>query len=334
MKSGIFLFTAQFAGMAQGEVLTAALDYATTAKRCEYDGAWITEHHFIPYGICPSVTTMASFLPGRTSRLRVGTAVSLLSLHHPVHLAEQASLLDHLSNGRFQLGVGRGGPVVDLEVFGSSLARHERGLPESIDLMLQTWTQESVTANSEVFQFRSVPVNPRPLTLPHPPLYVACHSENSVEVAARRGLPMLLFFHCDNDAKATLLSRYAEIAAQHGHDPTNVDHAWAVMGYVASSEEQARRELRRTLLPWYEASGKAYIYLQPQQGHQDIEPLLNSMFAHHPIGTPTECVDKLATTMERTGLRHCLVMLEAPAERQRSLENIERFATEVLAKLS
>jgi alkanesulfonate monooxygenase SsuD/methylene tetrahydromethanopterin reductase-like flavin-dependent oxidoreductase (luciferase family) len=61
---------------------------------------------------------------------------------------------------------------------------------------------------------------------------------------------------------------------------------------------------------------------------------MNSMFAHHPIGTPTECVDKLATTMERTGLRHCLVMLEATAERQRSLENIERFATEVLAKLS
>jgi alkanesulfonate monooxygenase SsuD/methylene tetrahydromethanopterin reductase-like flavin-dependent oxidoreductase (luciferase family) len=152
MKSGIFLFTAQFAGMAQGEVLTAALDYVTTAERCEYDGAWITEHHFIPYGICPSATTMASFLLGRTSRLRVGTAVSLLPLHHPVHLAEQASLLDHLSNGRFQLGVGQGGPVVDLEVFGSSLARHERGLPESIDLMLQTWTQESVAANSEFFQ--------------------------------------------------------------------------------------------------------------------------------------------------------------------------------------
>jgi alkanesulfonate monooxygenase SsuD/methylene tetrahydromethanopterin reductase-like flavin-dependent oxidoreductase (luciferase family) len=333
MQVGIFLFTAQFEGMTHGEVLTAALDYATTAERCGYREAWITEHHFIPYGICPSAATMASFLLGRTTRLRIGTAVSLLPLHHPVPLAEQTALLDHLSGGRFCLGVGRGGPVVDLEVFGSSLVRYERGLPESVDLILQTWTQASVAANSEFFQFRSVPANPRPLTQPHPPLYVACHSGNRVEVAARRGLPMLLFFHFDNDAKASLLERYGEIAERHGHDPAKIDHAWAMMGYIADNQEQARQELRRTLLPWYEASGKAYIYLQPQQGHPDLELPLESMFVHHPIGTPEDCLEKLTVTMERTGLRHVLVMLEAPAERQQTLENIERFATEVLAKL-
>jgi alkanesulfonate monooxygenase SsuD/methylene tetrahydromethanopterin reductase-like flavin-dependent oxidoreductase (luciferase family) len=85
MKAGIFLFPAQFDGMTHGEVLNAALDYATTAERCGYDKAWVTEHHFIPYGICPSAVTMSGFMLGRTSRLRAGTAVSLLPLHHPVH---------------------------------------------------------------------------------------------------------------------------------------------------------------------------------------------------------------------------------------------------------
>lgn len=331
MKSAVLLFTAQLPGMTPSEVLNAAVDYATTAERCGYDEAWVTEHHFIPNGVCPSAVTMAGFLLGRTTRLRVGTAVSPVPLHHPVHLAEQAALLDHLSHGRFSLGIGRGGPLVDLEVFGSSLARYERGLPESVDLILRTWTQELVEANGEFFQFRGVPVNPRPLTQPHPPLYVACNSEHSLEIAAQRGLPMLLFFHLDDAAKASQLARYGAIAERHGHDPMKIDHAWATIGCVGDSREQARREVRRTLVPWFKAIGQAQVYLQP--GRVYSEPNLESMFEHHPIGTPDECVETLKTTMERTGLRHVLVMLEAPADRRRGLENIERFSAEVLARV-
>lgn len=247
MQSGAFLFTAQFPGMSHGEALGAALEYALTAERCGYSDAWITEHHFIPYGICPSAATMAGLILGRTSHLRVGTAVSLLPLHHPVQLAEQTALLDHLSGGRFNLGVGRGGPVVDLEVFGSSLERYEHGLSESVDLLLQTWTEAKVSADGEFFQFRGVSANPRPLTQPHPPLYVACHSGSTIEVAARRGLPMLLFLHLDDDTKIALLSRYNDTAERHGHDPTKIAHIWAVVGYVADHQEEARQIIQTTL---------------------------------------------------------------------------------------
>jgi alkanesulfonate monooxygenase SsuD/methylene tetrahydromethanopterin reductase-like flavin-dependent oxidoreductase (luciferase family) len=335
MRCGVFLFTAQFSGMAHGEVLSSALEYAIAAERCGYDDAWITEHHFIPYGLCPSAATMAGFILGRTNRLRVGTAVSLLPLHHPVQLAEQAALLDHLSGGRFNLGVGRGGPVVDLEVFGSSLEHYEHGLAESVDLLLRTWTAEQVAADGVFFKFRDVSANPRPLTQPHPPLYIACHSGKTLEVAARRGLPMLLFLHLDDDAKISLLARYNEIAVQYGHDPTRVDHVWAVVGYVADSQEDAQRVLRTTLPPWLTASAQAYVYLRPEDRPREnyVEAFLSMILPHHPIGTPEYCVERLATTMERTGLRHVMVVLEAPAERQRSLENIERFSSEVLSKL-
>jgi alkanesulfonate monooxygenase SsuD/methylene tetrahydromethanopterin reductase-like flavin-dependent oxidoreductase (luciferase family) len=334
MQSGIFLFTAQFAGMTHGEVLGSALEYAITAERHGYDDAWITEHHFIPYGLCPSATTMAGFILGRTNRLKVGTAVSLLPLHHPVQLAEQTALLDHLSTGRFQLGVGRGGPVIDLEVFGSSLARYERGLPESVDLLLQTWTHEAVAADGEFFKFRGVSANPRPLTQPHPPLYVACHSGNTIEVAAQRGLPMLLFLHLDDDAKLALLTRYNEIAVQHGHDPTKIKHIWAVVGYVADNQAEAQQVVSTTFPPWLKESAQAYQYLRSEDSHREnVEGFLAMILQHHPIGTPEYCIERLATTMARTGLQHVMVVLEAPADRQRSLENIERFSTEVLAKL-
>jgi alkanesulfonate monooxygenase SsuD/methylene tetrahydromethanopterin reductase-like flavin-dependent oxidoreductase (luciferase family) len=334
IQCGVFLFTAQFPGMSHREVLSSALEYTTAAERCGYDEAWITEHHFIPYGICPSAMTMAGFLLGHTSRLRVGTAVSLLPLHHPVHLAEQAALLDHLSGGRLNLGIGRGGPVVDLEVLGSSLARYEHGLEESVDLLLRTWTAETVTGEGEFFQFRSVSVNPRPYTRPHPPLYVACHSGSTLEIAARRGLPLLFFLHLDEDAKLSLLTRYNDVAERHGHDPTKIDHAWAVVGYVADNRQEAQQLLQTTLQPWLTASLQSYIFLRPEDRHQEsVETFLHLILQHHPIGTPEYCIEQLSTTMERTGLRHVMIMLEAPANRQRSLENINRFAREVLAKL-
>jgi alkanesulfonate monooxygenase SsuD/methylene tetrahydromethanopterin reductase-like flavin-dependent oxidoreductase (luciferase family) len=210
-----------------------------------------------------------------------------------VHLAEQAALLDHLSDGRFNLGVGRGGPVVDLEVFNASLARYERGLPESVDLILRTWTQESVAADGEFFKFRGVSANPHPLTQPHPPLYVACHSDNTIEVAARRGLPMLLFLHLDDDAKLALLTRYNDIAVQHGHDPTKIKHIWAVVGYVADSQTEAQQVVSTTLPPWLKESAQAYQFLRPEDSHREnVDAFLQMVLQHHPVGTPENCVDR------------------------------------------
>jgi alkanesulfonate monooxygenase SsuD/methylene tetrahydromethanopterin reductase-like flavin-dependent oxidoreductase (luciferase family) len=82
------------------------------------------------YGICPSAVTLAAYVLGRTRRVGVGTAVRVLSTWHPVALAEQAALLDQVSAGRFRLGAGRGGPWMELEVFGTGLDRYETGFAE------------------------------------------------------------------------------------------------------------------------------------------------------------------------------------------------------------
>ena len=95
----------------------------------------------MPYGVCPSAVTLAGLLLGRTRRIRVGTAVSVLPNAHPVALGEQAALLHLASGGRFSLGVGRGGPWVDLEVFGTGLDAYEKDFPESLDLLLR-WLRE------------------------------------------------------------------------------------------------------------------------------------------------------------------------------------------------
>lgn len=124
-----FVLAAQFPGQGQGEALHRAVRTAEVGEEAGLDSVWLAEHHFVPYGTCPSAVTLAGLLLGRTQRLRVGTAVSVLPNTHPVILGEQAALLHLLSGGRFSLGVGRGGPWVDLEVFGSGLRAYERDFP-------------------------------------------------------------------------------------------------------------------------------------------------------------------------------------------------------------
>ena len=168
------------------------------------------------YGICPSAVTLAGYVLGQTQRMDVGTAVSVLSAWHPVALAEQAALLDQVSGGRFRLGVGRGGPWLELEVFGTGLERYERGFAEGLDLLLAALSRDWVGAAGEFFRFREVPVVPRPRTRPHPPVVVAATSPATAELAAARGLPVLLGLHADDEGKRDMMDRYTAAAARHG----------------------------------------------------------------------------------------------------------------------
>ena len=230
----VFLLAGQHPGTSHADTLAATTDYATTAEHAGFTGAWIAEHHFIGYGVCPSAVAFAGHLLGRTRTIAVGTAAAILSNRHPVALAEEAVLLDELSGGRFRLGVARGGPWVDLEVFGTGLDRYTHGFGESLDLLLR-WLSGAarVGADGKVFRVRPVDVVPRPRN--PVPTWVAATSAGTVDTAARHGLPLLLGMHATDDAKVNLLARYADTAARHGHDPATVEHASAHLTHTSKT---------------------------------------------------------------------------------------------------
>jgi alkanesulfonate monooxygenase SsuD/methylene tetrahydromethanopterin reductase-like flavin-dependent oxidoreductase (luciferase family) len=97
MRCGVFLLAGRFPGQDDGAALRRAADAVVAAEAAGFDDAWIAEHHFMPYGTCPSAITFAAHAAGRTTRITVGTAVSVLSTTHPVALAEQVALVDQLS---------------------------------------------------------------------------------------------------------------------------------------------------------------------------------------------------------------------------------------------
>lgn len=161
MRVGAFVLAAQFPGQGQSEPLHRAVRTAEAAEECGLDSVWLAEHHFVPYGVCPSAVTLAAMLLGHTQRIGVGTAVSVLPNAHPVALGEQSALLHLTSGGRFTLGVGRGGPWVDLEVLGGGLDAYEHGFPEALDLLLRWLREPRVGADGERYRFREVEVVPR-----------------------------------------------------------------------------------------------------------------------------------------------------------------------------
>jgi alkanesulfonate monooxygenase SsuD/methylene tetrahydromethanopterin reductase-like flavin-dependent oxidoreductase (luciferase family) len=286
----------------------------------------------MPYGVCPSAVTFCAHALGLTRRIAVGTAVSVLSTTHPVALAEQAALLAHLSGDRFRLGIGRGGPWVDLEVFGTGLDRYERGFAESLDLLLGCLTTGRARADGEHFAFREVPLVPAPI--PQAPLAVACTSRGTVELAAARGLPMLLGMHIGDEEKAAMVRHYDEAAAAAGRTPAAVEHISAVLAHVADDREQGLAELRAAMPGWLAAGLAAHTPVdgrpRPSRDPHAYTELLCSL---HPVGSPDDCVERLLESARRTGIQHVIMMVEGAGSRERTLANITRLGTQVLPRL-
>ena len=328
MRFGVFLLAAQFPGQDHTLVLESTVAAAVAAEEAGFDDVWVAEHHFMSYGVCPSAITLAGYLLGATRRVAVGTAVSVLSTQHPVALAEQAALLDQLSGGRFRLGVGRGGPWIDLEVFGTGLDRYQHGFPESLDLLLAALTGPRLTACGPYFRFSDVDIVPRPRTQPHPDVILAATTAATVELAAQRGLPLLLGMHASDAEKAALIDHYHRIAHR------QVGHIAAALAYVADSQHEAMDTMRTCLPRWLGPGLAGYRRADGGPSHpRDPSEYTELLCRLHPVGTPEHCLNMLANTARRTGIDHVILMVEGAGDRARTLANITRLGAEVLPQL-
>jgi alkanesulfonate monooxygenase SsuD/methylene tetrahydromethanopterin reductase-like flavin-dependent oxidoreductase (luciferase family) len=320
VRVDVFLLAGQFPGADAGQALRDAVRYATAAERAGFDGVWLAEHHFLTYGTCPSALALAAHILGRTDHVRVGTAACILSNRHPVALAEEAALLSQVSGGRFDLGVARGGPWIDLEVFGTGLDRFRTGFAESLDLLL-TWLSgaREVGADGPTFRFPPVAVVPVP-QIPLP-VYVATTGPETAELAAARGLPLLLGMHATPSEKRKLIA-----------DP-RLDHASAHVTYVADTAAEAHDALRATMPGWL-ASTAGYVRIDGGSGPaRDPHAYLRHLLDIHPVGPPGECTRRLTDAVTTSGARRLLLMVEGAGRPELTLRNIARLGAEVLPRL-
>jgi alkanesulfonate monooxygenase SsuD/methylene tetrahydromethanopterin reductase-like flavin-dependent oxidoreductase (luciferase family) len=169
------------------------LDFLLEAEALGYHACFLTEHHFTGWGQVSAPLHMLSWLAARTTRLRLGTAVMVLAWHNPMLLAEQAATVDLLSNGRLELGIGRGYRHNEFHGFAMDPAEAEARFEESLNVITRAWTsRERFSHHGRFWQFDDVILEPPPLQSPHPPLWVSAGRAVSIRAAAARGLRLLL----------------------------------------------------------------------------------------------------------------------------------------------
>ncbi|MEU5401934.1 LLM class flavin-dependent oxidoreductase [Streptomyces sp. NPDC005963] len=341
MRVGTFVLAAQFPGQGQGEALHRAVRSAEVAEEAGLDAVWLAEHHFVPYGVCPSAVTLAALLLGRTRRIRVGTAVSVLPSAHPVALGEQAALLHLTSGGRFSLGVGRGGPWIDLEVFGGGLRAYESEFPESLDLLLRWLREPRVGGTGPRFSFREVEVVPRagePIDgSGGPEVIVACTSPKSVRLAAERGLPMLLGMHSSDAEKAEMVELWRSHATATGRPPEEVDqvaHVSAGVAQIADTTAEATEILVKAMPGWLKQGLDAHVTVDGRRRvMRDPVAYTELLCALHPVGPPALAADRLAATAERTGITRFALLTEGSGDLATTEANVRSLGTDVLPLL-
>jgi alkanesulfonate monooxygenase SsuD/methylene tetrahydromethanopterin reductase-like flavin-dependent oxidoreductase (luciferase family) len=131
----------------------------------------LAEHHATPLGLAPSPSVFLAAVAQRTRRLRFGPLVYTLSLHHPLRVVEEVCMLDQMSGGRFELGVGRGISPHELAYYGVDPAKAQGMYVEALQIILQGLCAKTLTFSGEHYAFRDVPIEMHPVQRPHPPLW-------------------------------------------------------------------------------------------------------------------------------------------------------------------
>src|SRR5438132_4933027 len=228
------------------KVYHSGLEQMLAAEALGYHSVWIAEHHFNDYGLCPAPPVLASFVAARTTSLRRGMGVSLLPLHHPVDLAEGLAVLEVVSGGRLDVGIGRGGTLQDYQTFQSDRGDSRARVEEGIALMRHSWSGAPVDFQGRFHSADSLHVRPRPAQRPHPPLFIAANSEDSVLSAARLGLPTLSSFFVPVAELQKRHRLYREAARAAGRSMAEIEElegrAWGMrVVHVAPDHDEALR---------------------------------------------------------------------------------------------
>jgi alkanesulfonate monooxygenase SsuD/methylene tetrahydromethanopterin reductase-like flavin-dependent oxidoreductase (luciferase family) len=229
------------------------LTQVSFAEEMGFESVWFMEHHFAPEQSHSSAPDMIlAALSQRTSKMRLGLAVVLTPVHHPLHTAERLATLDLLSGGRVELGVGRSGHPFQLTPFGVSLDDSRGMWEESLAILPKAWTEEVFAYQGKYYHVPPREVVPKPLQKPHPPLWGACNQEDTAYITGKMGFGCLVITHRGVDRAHKLISLYKEAISEAEPQGKFIHNRVAAntLAYCGQERESARTR-GAELLDWY-----------------------------------------------------------------------------------
>ena len=252
MEFGMFHQFPALPGRPERDAFAEAFAQIDAAERWGLDVMWLAELHFDPQrSVLSAPLSIASAVAARTSRIRIGIAVQVLPLCHPLRLAEEGATVDQISQGRLIFGVGRSGLPRTYEDYGVSYAESRDRFAEVLDIVEQAWSQPAVSYEGKYYTFKNITVAPKPLQKPLPPIRIAAASPDTYPAVGERGLPIFINARYGSFSEfVPEIKRYREAYMAAGH-PGRGQVFLRVPTYVAETEAQARSEAEESLMHFY-----------------------------------------------------------------------------------
>lgn len=242
------------AGASPQARLREFLEQAELADRLGFYAYWTAEIHCQPrFSLLSAPYVVLGAAAQRTRRLKLGVAVNTLPIHHPVSLAEQAAMLDLISDGRMQFAAGGGHPHSRAyECFGADHKVTHEIMAEGLEIIRRAWSDDVLTFKGKFFSIPGVVVNPKPIQNPPPPVYVATSSLDGVALAARLGSHLMLPIHTRTPEQVTEYARaYWQALEKNGCDPGTKELALLVPIHVASTTSAARARFEDGVMSYF-----------------------------------------------------------------------------------
>jgi alkanesulfonate monooxygenase SsuD/methylene tetrahydromethanopterin reductase-like flavin-dependent oxidoreductase (luciferase family) len=322
------------------------LEQAAHAETLGFESVWPVEQHFDPeLSILPSPLLLLAALAERTRNLRLGIAIVLLPLSHPVRIAEEIATLDVLSDGRVEFGIGRGSLPEHFKGFGIPQSESRERFLEALDVIRQAWTNERFSHHGRFFQVGEVAVVPKPVQRPHPPIRVAANSPDTFEMMGQLGLPIFVASQVNPFPRIReYLPLYRAARAAAGHPDNSPDDVTILMPtYVAARRSQVRQEMEQSVLRWLQSVTARY--KNPETGpalvRERLERVRRMTYeqACEMMGvfdTPEACVDRLQRFRDefKMGRLICWFNQGGLVPHPQVMRSMELFAAKVMPHLT
>jgi len=289
----------------------------------------VAEHHCTPSGRAPSPSVFLAAVAQRTRRLRFGPLVYALSMHHPLRVFEEVCMLDQMSGGRFELGVGRGISPIENGFYGVAAENTDKIYREALAVIMMALTSKQVNFDGDIYKFDNVPIEMKPVQRPHPPLWVGVAHAASAVWPAVNGANLV-----SSGTNAEVRQVTDRYRAEWRGSPT----AMPLIGMsrhlvVADTESEAHGIARRCYVRWltsilhlWNAAGKA-----PPNLRFPIDYDEAASRGYCIAGTPSQVRDAVIRDITESGINYFLCRFAfGDMTREESMRSVELFAREVM----
>ncbi len=308
------------------DVYSATVEQAVLADKLGFDHLWFSEHHFLEDGYLPAFQPLAGAIAARTTQIRISNDIALLPLYHPVRLAEELAVLDHISNGRMEFGIGMGYVPKEFEAFGVPLKNRVSMTDEAIEILRLAWKDEPFSFKGKRYELSNINVYPKPVQPLGPPLWIAAMKEPGALRAARFETNLL-----PQGRREDVLDPWRNELKTQGKDPN--DYRVGIIRSVYVTDDKERdwpviREAERFRMGVY----NTFMAETPDEyGWGSGDGIPQNVI----IGTPREVISQLKAFIDAYGITDIATSGLPPGiDPEFMAANLERLAREVIPELS